>query len=191
MVQLFFLQRFCSDPLIAADAIAGETWVSPAFLFLAAPGALPQRRAECWSSCSRCRPLRIGNTAVDIDRIVKAHKITTLLTIEGGLTIDDDLAMLRTYYRLGIRSMTLTHARNTYWADSASDTPAHTGLTDFGKEMVREMNRLGMLVDLTHVSDRTFYDAANSAPGDRADDHRGHRRVQEVRPSPRGLTRKV
>jgi membrane dipeptidase len=63
------------------------------------------------------------------------------------------------YYQLGIRAMTLTHARNNNWADSANDKPAHNGLTDFGKEVVREMNRLGMLVDLAHVSDKTFYDA--------------------------------
>jgi membrane dipeptidase len=63
------------------------------------------------------------------------------------------------YYQLGIRSMTLTHSKNNNWADSATDTPEHNGLTDFGREVVREMNRLGMLVDLSHVSDKTFYDA--------------------------------
>ena len=103
--------------------------------------------------------IELATTAADIKQIVKAHKIAAFLTIEGGHAIDDDLRVLRTYYRLGIRSMTLTHARNTSWADSASDTPVHNGLTDFGKEVVREMNRLGMLVDLAHVSDKTFYDA--------------------------------
>ena len=103
--------------------------------------------------------IEMATTAAEIERIVKAHKIAAFLTIEGGHTIDDDLRVLRNYYRLGIRSMTLTHARNTNWADSASDTPAHNGLTDFGKEVVREMNRLGMIVDLAHVSDKTFYDA--------------------------------
>jgi membrane dipeptidase len=100
-----------------------------------------------------------ATTAADIERIVNAQKIAAFLTIEGGHTIDDDLRVLRMYYRLGMRSMTLTHARNTNWADSANDTPAHNGLTDFGREVVREMNRLGMLVDLAHVSDKTFYDA--------------------------------
>jgi len=103
--------------------------------------------------------LELATTAADIQRIVKVGKISAFLTIEGGHTIDDDLRVLRMYYRLGMRSMTLTHARNTNWADSASDTPVHNGLTDFGKEVVREMNRLGMLVDLSHVSDKTFYDA--------------------------------
>src|SRR5215468_8691704 len=103
--------------------------------------------------------IELATTAADIERIVKAHKIAAFLTIEGGHAIDDDLRVLRMYYQLGIRSMTLTHARNNNWADSANDTPAHNGLTDFGKEVVREMNRLGMLVDLAHVSDKTFYDA--------------------------------
>jgi membrane dipeptidase len=102
--------------------------------------------------------IELATTAADIVRIVKSGKIAALLTIEGGHTIDDDLRVLRMYHRLGIRSMTLTHARNTNWADSANDKPAHNGLTDFGKEVVREMNRLGMLVDLAHVSDKTFYD---------------------------------
>ena len=103
--------------------------------------------------------IELATTAADIERIVKAHRIAAFLTIEGGHAIDDDLRVLRMYYQLGIRSMTLTHARNSNWADSANDTPVHNGLTDFGKEVVREMNRLGMLVDLAHVSDKTFYDA--------------------------------
>ena len=103
--------------------------------------------------------IELATTASDIERIVKAHKIAAFSTVEGGHSIDDDLHVLRTYYRLGIRSMTLTHARNTNWADSASDTPANNGLTDFGRDVVNEMNRLGMIVDLSHVSDKTFYDA--------------------------------
>lgn len=103
--------------------------------------------------------IELATTAADIQRVVKAGKISAFLTIEGGHAIADDLHVLRMYYRLGMRSMTLTHARNTNWADSSSDTPAHDGLTDFGKEVVREMNRLGMIVDLSHVSDKTFYDA--------------------------------
>jgi membrane dipeptidase len=103
--------------------------------------------------------IELATTAADIERIVKAQKIAAFLSIEGGHAIDDDLRVLRMYYQLGIRAMTLTHARNNNWADSANDTPTHNGLTDFGKEVVREMNRLGMLVDLAHVSDNTFYAA--------------------------------
>jgi len=103
--------------------------------------------------------IELATTAADIKRIVKANKIAAILTVEGGHTIDDDLRVLRMYYQLSIRSMTLTHSRNNNWADSATDKPEHNGLTDFGKEVVREMNRLGMLVDVSHVSDKTFYDA--------------------------------
>jgi membrane dipeptidase len=103
--------------------------------------------------------MELATTAADIRRIVKQRKIAVFLTVEGGHTIDDDLRVLRMYYQLGIRSMTLTHSRNNNWADSATDKPAHNGLTDFGKEVVREMNRLGMIVDVSHVADKTFYDA--------------------------------
>src|SRR5580698_1715793 len=103
--------------------------------------------------------MELATTASDIRRIVKAHKIAVFLTVEGGHTIDDDLRVLRMYYQLGVRSMTLTHSRNNNWADSATDKPVHNGLTDFGKEVVREMNRLGMVVDVSHVADKTFYDA--------------------------------
>src|ERR1700678_1192233 len=103
--------------------------------------------------------IEMATTAADIKRIVKARKIAAFLTVEGGHTIDDDLRVLHMFYQLGIRAMTLTHSRNNNWADSATDTPVHNGLTDFGKEVVREMNRLGMLVDVSHVADKTFYDA--------------------------------
>ena len=103
--------------------------------------------------------IELATTAPDIERIVKSGKISIFLTIEGGHQIDDDLAVLRMYYRMGIRSMTLSHFQNNNWADSSTDKPVHNGLTDFGKNVVREMNRLGMLVDVSHVSDKTFYDA--------------------------------
>ena len=103
--------------------------------------------------------IELARNSSDIVRIVKSGKISALLTIEGGHQIDDDLAVLRMYYRLGIRSMTLSHFRNNNWADSSTDKPVHNGLTDFGKDVVREMNRLGMMVDVSHVSDKTFFDA--------------------------------
>ncbi len=103
--------------------------------------------------------VELATTAADIQRIVKSGKISIFLTIEGGHQIDDDLAVLRMYYRMGIRAMTLSHFQNNNWADSSTDKPVHNGLTDFGKEVVREMNRLGMIVDVSHVSDKTFYDA--------------------------------
>ena len=103
--------------------------------------------------------IELATTAADVERIVHAHKIAAVLTIEGGHQIADDLAVLRMYERIGIRSMTLTHFRNNDWADSSTDQPQHNGLTEFGREVVREMNRIGMIVDVSHVSDKTFYDA--------------------------------
>ena len=91
-------------------------------------------------------------SAADIRRIHKSRKIASLIGVEGGHQINNSLAALRQMYDLGARYMTLTHTRNTDWADSATDAPAHHGLTPFGVEVVREMNRLGMLVDLSHVS---------------------------------------
>jgi membrane dipeptidase len=129
------------------------------------PGAEAVRRAldlrDAMQSVLDAHPdqIELATTAAEIERIVNSKKIAAFLTIEGGHQIDDDLRVLRMFYRLGIRSMTLTHSRNNNWADSSTDTPAHNGLTNFGKEVVREMNRLGMLVDLSHVSDKTFYDA--------------------------------
>lgn len=103
--------------------------------------------------------IELATNAADIERIVKSGKISAFLSIEGGHQIDDDLAVLRMYYRMGIRSMTLSHFKNNNWADSSTDKPVHNGLTPFGKDVVREMNRLGMLVDVSHISDKTFYDA--------------------------------
>jgi membrane dipeptidase len=107
--------------------------------------------------CARYpQDLAMAYTAADITRLHAAHRIASLIGVEGGHQINDSLAVLRTYYEAGARYMTLTHSFNTAWADSATDTPAHHGLTPFGKEVVREMNRLGMLVDLAHVSEDTM-----------------------------------
>jgi membrane dipeptidase len=105
-------------------------------------------------------------SAADIRRIHKSRKIASLIGIEGGHQINDSLAVLRQMYDAGARYMTLTHTTNTSWADSATDTPAHHGLTPFGVEVVKEMNRLGMLVDLSHVSPETMKAAlaATQAP---------------------------
>jgi membrane dipeptidase len=110
--------------------------------------------------------LELATTA---DEILAAHKrghIAILMGVEGGQAIDSDLAILRTFFALGARYMTLTHTNHTPWADTSSKPPEHNGLTDFGKQVVREMNRLGLMVDISHVSDKTFYDAleTSSAP---------------------------
>ena len=98
-------------------------------------------------------------TADDVERIAKAGKIACLIGIEGGVAIENNLAQLRAFYRQGARYMTLTHGTTLDWADSATDDPKSGGLSPFGERVVREMNRLGMLVDLSHVSAETMDDA--------------------------------
>jgi membrane dipeptidase len=98
-------------------------------------------------------------TAEEVRRAHRDGKIAVLMGVEGGHMIANDLGVLRTYSQLGIRYLTLTHSVNDEWADSSTDKPIHNGLTEFGKDVVREMNRLGMVVDVSHVSDKTFYDA--------------------------------
>jgi membrane dipeptidase len=98
-------------------------------------------------------------TAADVERIFRSGRIACLIGMEGGHSIGNSLAVLRVAYACGARYLTLTHFKDTDWADSGTDTPHHNGLTAFGREVVREMNRLGMLVDLSHVSDKTMLDA--------------------------------
>jgi membrane dipeptidase len=100
-----------------------------------------------------------ARTAADIERNFKAGKISCLIGIEGGHAIENSLGALRAFYGLGVRYMTLTHWETIDWADAATDSAKHDGLTAFGEQVVLEMNRLGMLVDLSHVSDATMMDA--------------------------------
>jgi len=110
--------------------------------------------------------LALATTAEEVRRARAQGKIAVLMGMEGGHMIDDDLGLLRIYAALGVRYLTLTHGSNTNWADSSTDDPKHNGLTPFGRSVVRELNRLGVLVDISHVSDKTFYDAleASRAP---------------------------
>ena len=106
----------------------------------------------------------LATTADDIERIHKQGKIAALMGIEGGHAIEDNLGLLRDYFDLGIRYMTLTHTNTNSWADSSGDVDKagvehHNGLTPFGKQVVREMNRLGMMIDISHTADKTFWDA--------------------------------
>ena len=112
-----------------------------------------------------------ATTAADILRAHKQHKIAALMGIEGGHAIEDSLRPLRDFYALGVRYMTLTHFNTNSWADSQGDiddpkVAHHNGLTPFGKDVVREMNRLGMMVDISHTADKTFFDTleVSSAP---------------------------
>ncbi len=107
--------------------------------------------------------LELALTAADAERIMAAGKIASLIGAEGGHSIGSSLGVLRAMHALGVRYMTLTHNRNVPWADSATDEPACGGLTDFGREVVAEMQRIGMLVDLSHVSPGTMSDALKAA----------------------------
>src|SRR5215470_10194495 len=98
-------------------------------------------------------------TAAEVRQAHDQGKIAVLMGVEGGHMIGNDIRVLRMFGDLGVRYMTLTHFYNDEWADSSTDKPAHNGLTDFGKQVVREMNREGIMVDISHVSDKTFYDA--------------------------------
>jgi membrane dipeptidase len=103
--------------------------------------------------------LVLATTAAEIREARKQGKIAALMGVEGGHMINSNLGVLRSYAALGVRYMTLTHSGNDEWADSSTDKAVHNGLTDFGKDVIREMNRLGVMVDISHVSDKTFYDA--------------------------------
>lgn len=106
---------------------------------------------------------QLARTAAEAEQAMKAGKIASMIGMEGGHSIDDSLATLRMFYALGARYMTLTHNVNLRWADAAAEKPAVGGLTKFGEEVVREMNRLGMMVDLSHVSPETMEDALRVA----------------------------
>jgi membrane dipeptidase len=127
-----------------------------------------------------------ATTAADIRRAHKQHKIAALIGIEGGHAIEDSLRLLRDYYALGVRYMTLTHTNSNHWADSSGDAnKLNNGLSDFGKQVVREMNRLGMMVDISHVSDKTFWDALAVS---QAPIFASHSSCRAIAPAPRNMT---
>src|SRR5687767_9279076 len=130
------------------------------------------------------RDLTLALTADDIDRANAVGRIASLLGIEGGHAIENSLGALRDYYRLGVRYMTLTHFNGNDWADSATEAARHGGLTAFGVEVVREMNRLGMLVDLSHVSVEAMNDALDAVE---APVIFSHSNAQALSPTPRNV----
>ena len=129
-------------------------------------------------------------SVADIQRAHKEKKLAALMGIEGGHSIENDIRLLRDFYRLGVRYMTLSWSNTNEWADSSGDindpkVEHHNGLTDFGREVVLEMNRMGMLVDISHVSDKTFYDtiATTKAPVIAS-----HSSSRELTDQPRNMT---
>jgi membrane dipeptidase len=149
------------------DAIFFSIWIPGT---VTGPSAV--RRAEDQIAAVRQAVARnpsdlvLCTTADEIRAAKKSKKIAVLMGVEGGHMINNSLATLDQFFTLGVRYMTLTHTVNTEWADSSGDKPAHDGLTPFGKQVVAEMNKLGMMVDISHVSDKTFYDvlAVSEAP---------------------------
>ena len=119
-------------------------------------------------------------TADDVERVFKKGKIASLIGMEGGHSIDNSLAALRMFHRLGARYMTITHSKNVPWADSATDTPVLNGLSPFGETVIREMNWLGMLVDLSHVSPDTMADAIAVSESPVIFSHSSARAVNDV-----------
>jgi membrane dipeptidase len=128
--------------------------------------------------------LALALSADDVERIVKEGKIASLIGIEGGVAIEEDLAQLRAFYQLGARYMTLTHNTTLSWADAATGKPTHGGLTTWGERVVREMNRLGMLVDISHVSAETMADVLRVS---RAPVIASHSSAFALCPSPRNV----
>jgi membrane dipeptidase len=127
----------------------------------------------------------VCTTAEQVRKAHKEGKIAALMGMEGGHMINNSLPILRMYAALGVRYLTLTHSVNTDWGDSSTDTPKHNGLTDFGKDVVRELNRLGVMVDISHVSDKTFFDALEVSRAPMIASHSSCRALSE---HPRNMT---
>jgi membrane dipeptidase len=131
------------------------------------------------------KDLALATTVKEVRRARQEGRIAALMGVEGGHMINSDLAVLRRFASLGVRYMTLTHSGNDEWADSSTDKALHNGLTEFGKDVVREMNRLGVMVDISHVSDKTFYDALEAS---RAPLFASHSSCRAICDAPRNMT---
>jgi membrane dipeptidase len=129
--------------------------------------------------------ISLATTAAEVRAAHAAGKTSALMGMEGGHMIDDSLAVLRMYAALGVRYLTLTHSVNTSWADSSGDDPAHNGLTDFGRSVVAGLNRLGVMVDVSHVADDTFWDALETS---RAPLLASHSSCRAISGHPRNMT---
>ncbi|HET7292472.1 MAG TPA: dipeptidase [Vicinamibacteria bacterium] len=156
--------RLCADvPRLREGGVGAQYWsVYTASATMAAGTALHEalREFDVALRAVRSRPeLELARSADDVERIHRAGRIASLLGVEGGHMIENSPAALRVFHELGARYMTLTHWDNVDWADSATDRADHDGLTEFGERIVREMNRVGMFVDISHVSPDTMRDA--------------------------------
>jgi membrane dipeptidase len=154
-------------PRLRAGMIGGQFWSVYVPAILPGARAVPavMEQIDLTKQIIDAYPdtFELALTSEDVRRIHSEGKIASMMGIEGGNAIHNSLGVLRSFYDLGARYITLTHSVNLEWADSATDEPDHNGLTDFGKDIVREMNRIGMLVDLSHVSDDVMRDALEVA----------------------------
>ncbi len=148
-----------------------------------------QRTLECIDAFHEevrrnSREMEVAYTAADVERIRKAGKRAALVSLEGGHLIMDSLPVLRDYFRLGVRYMTLAHFRSNNWADSMTDVAVHNGISSFGREVIGEMNRLGMIVDVSHISDKAVFDAVEAS---KAPVIASHSSVKAIAPIPRNM----
>jgi membrane dipeptidase len=168
------------------DAIFFSIWIPSKVTGAEAVNrAITQIEAVRQQVLNHPREIALATTAEEVRAAHKQGKIAALMGVEGGHMINSDLDVLRKFASLGVRYMTLTHSGNDEWADSSTDKPVHNGLTDFGKDVIREMNRLGMMVDISHVSDKTFYDALEVSKAPMIASHSSCRALCDV---PRNMT---
>jgi membrane dipeptidase len=148
----------------AVDALFFSIWIpSKVTGPIAVQRATNQINAVLTTIQKNPNELTLATTAAEIRTAKSQNKIAALMGVEGGQMINSDLSVLQKFHAQGVRYMTLTHMGNTEWADSSTDKPAHNGLTDFGKNVIRAMNRLGMMIDVSHVSDKTFHDVLETS----------------------------
>jgi membrane dipeptidase len=147
------------------DAQFMSCWVEPRWIEKGQAARRAFRMIDAVKRWIAAHPDRIvlARSAADVRRAAAEGKVSGILCIEGGHAIEDDLALLRTFHEIGVRYLTLTWNNTNNWADSCREPGRHNGLSAFGREVVREMNRLGMLVDLSHVSEKTFHDALETS----------------------------
>ncbi|HVL39392.1 MAG TPA: dipeptidase [Fimbriimonadaceae bacterium] len=168
-------------PRLRQGGVGGQFWSVFIPVSIQGPEAIKTTMEQIDFVYQLCRrypdTFELALTGDDVERIFRSGKIASLMGMEGGHSIDESLAALRMFYVMGARYMTLTHNSNTPWADSATDTPKHGGLTEFGEKVVLEMNRLGMMVDLSHVSPDTMRDALRVTKAPVIFSHSGARAV--------------
>lgn len=177
---------------LRAGMLGGQFWS----VYVAADKPGPQQLRETLEQIDLVKAIvarypetfALARTAADVRRIHAAGRIASMIGVEGGGQIDGSLTVLRTYRDLGAGYLTLTHSKTIAWADSATDDPKHGGLTDFGRKVVRELNRLGMLVDLSHVSEDTMRDALETT---RAPVIFSHSNARAIADHPRNVSDEV